>query len=80
MANYDVYVFCNECSDVHPMGIIVPLDDGPVKKESIGDLYAGKALPPVIANLTNNKTECPNTGHLFTQKNNDQVFLVPIPK
>ncbi len=80
MSKYGVDVFCNECSDVHPMGIIVPLDDGPVKKESIGDLYAGKALPPVIANLTNNKTECPNTGHLFTQKNNDQVFLVPIPK
>ena len=80
MANYDVYVFCNECSKVHPMNIHVALDDGPVEKGSIGDLYAGKALPPAIANLINNETKCPNTGHLFTQKDNSQVFLVPIPE
>ena len=78
MANYDVYVFCNECSDVHPMGVRIALDDGPVEKESIGDLYAGQELPLAITNLVNNKTKCPNTGNLFTQKDNNQVFLVPI--
>lgn len=78
MAKYDVYVFCNECGEVHPMGIRIGLDDGPVEKESIGDLYAGKELPPNIANLVNNETLCPNSRQMFTQKNNNQVFLVPV--
>ena len=78
MAKYSVYVFCNECSDVHPTGIVISLDDGPVDKSSIGDTYAGKELPPQIATLTNNTFTCPNTNKPFSQSDNDQVFLVPI--
>jgi hypothetical protein len=78
MAKYDVYVFCNECSDVHPLGIRIDLEDGPTKKESIGDLFAGKELPADIVTLINNKTVCPNTNKLFTQTDNKQVFIVPI--
>jgi len=77
MADYDVYVFCDECSEVHPMGIRIGLDDGPPAKESIGNLYAGKELPENIANLKNNYITCPNTGRKFTQRNNEQIFLVP---
>jgi hypothetical protein len=35
MAKYDVYVFCNECSDVHSMSIRIDLKEGPANKESI---------------------------------------------
>ena len=78
MAQYDVYVFCNSCGDVHRMGIRVALDDGPVNKESIGDVYAGRELPENIARLMNNQTTCPKIGKPFVQKDNKQVFLVPI--
>ncbi len=78
MANYAVYVFCNECSDVHPMGISIKRDDGPTEKQSIGDLFAGKELPQDIANLINNTTVCPSTGKAFVQEDNNQVFLVPV--
>ncbi len=78
MAKYMVHFFCNECADVHPMGISVSLDDGPVKKESIGDTYAGKELPKELATLTNIRTTCPKTGKLTSQENNHQVFLVPM--
>ena len=78
MAKYSVYFFCDECSQVHPLGILVNLNDGPVKRESIGDTYAGKALPPQIATLIGNMTNCPNTGKLTSQKDNNQVFLVPV--
>jgi len=78
MAKYAIYVFCNECEESHPMGISIELKDGPAKKESIGDLYAGEELPPNIANLITNKIRCPNTGKIFVQKDNDQVFLVPV--
>ncbi len=78
MGQYDVYVFCDLCGDVHRMGVRVSLEDGPVKKESIGDLYAGKELPPNVAELMNNQTTCPKTGRPFAQKDNKQVFLVPV--
>lgn len=78
MAQYDVYVFCNDCSDSHPMGIRLPLDDGPVGKDSIGNLYAGKELPQNIVNLVNNYVYCPKTKKQYVQKDNNQVFLVAV--
>lgn len=78
MARYSVYVFCDECSVPHPMGISIELDDGPVDKRSIGDTYEGRDLPPQVATLVNNATRCPTTGRMIPQRNNDQVFLVPI--
>jgi len=78
MANYSVYVFCDDCGDVHPMGISIGLEDGPPDKASIGDTYAGKELPPQIATLTNNTTYCPKSGKSILQRDNNQVFLVPI--
>jgi len=73
---YDVYVFCNECGKVHPMGIKIGLDLGPVDKQSVGDTYRGKELPPEVANLIKNWTRCSETGKMFRQKDNNQVFLV----
>jgi hypothetical protein len=78
MAQYDVYVFCNDCSDVHKMGIVVALEDGPAEKQSIGNLFAGEELPSHIANVMHNMTVCPKTGKAFTQEDNNQVFLVPM--
>jgi hypothetical protein len=60
------------------MGIQIPLNDGPAKKESIGNTYAGKELPPEVATLSNNTVTCPNTRKQTSQKDNNQVFLVPI--
>jgi hypothetical protein len=78
MTNYSVYFFCNECSQLHPMGVTIALNDGPQAQASIGDTYAGKELPPSVATLSDNRIECPTTRKLTSQKNNDQVFLVPI--
>ena len=78
MAKYSVYVFCDECSIPHPMGITIALDDGPADKASIGDVYAGRALPPQIVTLMSNIIFCPTTGKPILQRNNDQVFLVPV--
>jgi hypothetical protein len=79
MTKYMVHFFCDECSEVHPIHIIITLNDGPAKKESINNLYAGKELPTSVASLINNKTTCPNTGKLTSQADNNQVFLVPMP-
>lgn len=78
MAMYSVHFFCDECGDVHPLGISINLDDGPVDKASVGDVYAGKEIDPKIVNMTNNYTTCPKTGKRTSQKDNNQVFLVPM--
>jgi hypothetical protein len=77
MAKYSVYFMCNECLEVHPMGTILHLDDGPPDKASTGDTYKGKELPTTVATLMDNMVTCPNTGRLTAQRDNKQVFLVP---
>ena len=77
MATYSVYFFCDECGEVHPLGISINLNDGPTEKASIGDVYAGKEIDPNIVNMMGNSTICPNTKKMTSQKDNNQVFLVP---
>jgi hypothetical protein len=78
MATYSVHFFCNECSQVHPVGIQIKLPDGPVERASIGDTYKGKNVPPQLLMMVNNFVQCPNTGKMTLQADNDQIFLVPI--
>ena len=60
------------------MGIAVVLDDGPMDKQSIGEWYRGKTLPKNLADLANNAVSCPKTGRQSTQRNNHQIFLIPL--
>ena len=78
MAKYRVVFFCDECSGVHPVGVAIRLQDGPAHKESIGDFYAGRKLPPEVATLVNNQVTCPKTGRMTSQRDNNQVFIVPV--
>ena len=78
MAKYSVHFFCDECGQVHPLGVAITLNDGPADKASIGDTYAGRALPPEIAIFKGNMTQCPVTGKMTSQEDNNQIFLVPI--
>jgi hypothetical protein len=59
------------------MGISIAMDDGPVNRRSIGDLYDGKALPKSLTDLTSRSITCPKTGKQSIQKDNQQIFLVP---
>ncbi len=51
MSDYEVYVFCNECSDVHLAELRIELQYGPADKQSVGDFYSGEELPTVLALL-----------------------------
>jgi hypothetical protein len=68
---------CNKCAGLHEMGITVTMENGPVEKQSVGDLYDGKSLPKVLADLTDMSISCSKTGRQSTQKNLHQIFLVP---
>ena len=76
-AEYSIVVTCNKCAGLHEMGISVTMENGPVDRQSIGARYDGKGLPKSLANLTTTNISCPKTGRQSTQKNLDQIFLVP---
>jgi hypothetical protein len=80
MPNYMVHVFCDECSQPHPAGIRLAMADPNLDHRSVGDVYAGTDLPPQIVIMQNNYFQCPNTGKMFIQRDNNQVFLVAIPE
>lgn len=77
LTQYSIVVTCNKCAGLHEMEISVTIENGPVDKQSIGDLFDGKSLPKSLANLTNTSISCPKTGRQSTQKNYHQIFLVP---
>ena len=78
MADYDINFYCEECKQTHPLGIKISIQDGPPVKRSVGASYAGKQLPPKIADLIDSKVLCPKTGKMYMQKDLHQIFLVPI--
>jgi hypothetical protein len=44
MADYDVYVLCNECNDVHSVELRIELQYGPVNKQSVSNVYSGRSF------------------------------------
>ena len=73
MAHYDVYVFCNLCG-CSPYGDPNRANARPARKESIGDLYAGKELPENVGRLMNNQTTCPKTGKALCKMTTSKCF------
>ena len=78
MADYDIYFYCEECKQIHPAGIKISIKSGPSIKRSVGSFYAGKQMPPKIANLIDSEVLCPKTGKMYTQRDLHQIFIVPI--
>jgi hypothetical protein len=62
---------------MHDMGATILLKDGPIEKQSIGQVYKDRNLPEILAKLSSKNATCPATGRGFTQKDNQQIFLVP---
>jgi hypothetical protein len=76
-ARYRIFALCNKCGGLHDIGVSVILKDGPVEKQSIGDVYKDWNLPEGLAELSRKSVTCPATGRGSTQKDNHQIFLVP---
>ncbi len=75
---YMMHVFCNECSVPHPVGIVIEREDLLASDQSVGDIYDGREVPQEIVMMLGNYFTCPNTGKLYKQTDNRQVFLVRI--
>ena len=77
MPQYSVKVMCNECFQVHPMGISIYWEDGPDIVNSVGEIEKVAALPSTVADLVNNEFFCPIRKVVTTQDDNEQIYLVP---
>ena len=61
-SQYRILVFCNKCGGTHEMGVSIILKDGPVEKQSIGQVYKDRNLPESLAKLSRMSITCPVTG------------------
>lgn len=78
MGEYSVLFYCDECCEVHPLGMSVKMDHGPTNRTRACDLYVHKDIEPDILRMKQNTTTCPNTGKLTSQKDDRQLFLIPL--
>ena len=63
-----VYVFCDDCADVHSMGIKLDLNDGPADKQSVGEVYNEKLVSPELLALHNNSVTARRLEGSFIRK------------
>jgi hemerythrin-like metal-binding protein len=78
LAKYNVYALCIACGELHPMDVSVTIENGPKTKHSVGQTYQGKDLSPQLAELKERRMYCPHTGRQYPQKNDNQIFLIPV--
>lgn len=76
MPKYAVYMFCDVCSQPHPMGVAIEREGPPPANMTLGDAYSGGDFPSEVADFKNNTTICTNTGRPITQNDETTVFLV----
>src|SRR5262250_1608628 len=68
MPQYDLYVSCTECNNVHPMGIGIHLNAGPPDQTSIEEAYEYNSVPPQIQAVEGHRTLCLKTGKMVRTK------------
>jgi hypothetical protein len=78
MVAYDVFFLCKECGAEHPLGVKIPIPEGPAQKMSIGAFYTEKEIPQAISRLSDRLFECPKSKTRFFHDDIDQLFLVPL--
>lgn len=77
MAEFDVYVLCNECGEHHSCNIRVNCEDFILDKMSIGELRSTITVPPPLQSDKNYFT-CPNTLKMFMLADDRRISLVAV--
>jgi hypothetical protein len=76
-----VYAYCPNCFDVHPLNFDVFVPTAELKImvtiKGINDVYKGYELPDNYV-FTNNDFVCPVNKKTYYQKDNTQIFFVPV--
>jgi len=71
-----IHVFCHECSEPHPTGVVIYRDEEISPTKSVGDIFEDRDMPAEIVIVIGNQFQCPKTGTFFFQRDYRHVFLV----
>ena len=77
MPSYDVSFRCKDCGRDHRALLMLHLEEGPERKQSVAEFFHGLSLPPQVQTTRWHKPLCPKTGRKFSVKNDSDIFLVP---
>ncbi len=68
---------CKDCGLDHPVLLRLYIEDAPDRKQSIAELFHGRAVPPQVKAIRGHNVTCPKTGRKFRLENDSEIFLVP---
>ena len=77
MPTYDLTVRCKECGHDHSILMRLHIEEGADRKQSIAELYHGRAVPPQVAAIRGHLAFCHKTGRKFPLENDSEIYLVP---
>lgn len=80
MPAYDISAHCQDCGHDHPVLLRLHIDEVLQQKQSIAELFQGRAIPAQIAAIRGYNTFCPISGRKFRLDNDSEVFLVPLER
>jgi hypothetical protein len=74
---YMIYVFCNECLDLHQLGGLVELIDGPSTIMSVQANYLNRVVPRHLLSRIQRFGHCDKKQCATAQRNLGRVYLAP---
>jgi hypothetical protein len=75
VAAYDVYIFCDQCGQPHPVNVTLEMEDSNLNKTLVKDVFKGEKLPQEIVFMQSNKYKCPHTQQFFAS---DDISLAAL--
>ena len=76
MPVYDLVVHCGHCGNEHPLQMRIYLVDIIEQKQSIAELFRGRAAPPQLSAIKAHTALCLKTGKKFKLEEDERIFLV----
>ena len=76
MPIYDIVAKCAHCGSEHPVLMRIYLVEVLERKQSIAELFCGRAVPAQVSALRAHTALCLKTGKKFNLEEADRVFLV----
>ncbi len=75
MPTYEIYAYCNECSQRHSVHAKITLDVDLSEGTTVAEAFAGLPIPGQITFIQTNKYKCPHTNGLFTANDLELAIL-----
>jgi hypothetical protein len=77
MPAYEIYFRCDDCKREHTIHMKIHLSEGPDRKQSLAEFFAGRSMPPQVSSLQGHNAFCLKTGRRFKLDKDEQILLVP---